>query len=140
MKRAYPVLLACLALSAGACGKEATEASKVADAYNALVEAVADGDYETACERLTERTRQDLEKAGQIQNTDACDDTLEQVIADVGTDKDALSTVAPSDVRIDSKTRAVVNDVRMSKAGDEWLVEGDLDFVRPFLSGPGPER
>ncbi len=140
MRAAYATLLASLAFVAGACVKEETEASRVADAYNSLVEAVGDRDYETACQQLTETTRQDLRKAGQIQQTDGCDKTLERVIDDVGTDERALSTVTPSDVRIDGEASATVGDVRLSKAGGEWLVEGDLDFVRPFLSGPLPER
>jgi hypothetical protein len=52
----------------------------------------------------------------------------------------ALATVTPSDVRIDGGTSATVGAVRLSKASGEWQVEGDLDFVRSFLSGPLPER
>ncbi len=140
MRRSCATLVACLVLAVGACGDEPTEAAKAADAYNALVQAVEDGDYAQACERLTAKTRQDLAKAGQIQQTRGCDKTLERVVADVGTDKDAMVTVTPSDVRIDGPTRAAVNQVRMSKADGEWQVEGDVDFVRPFLSGAPVER
>jgi hypothetical protein len=140
MRRSYATLVPCLVLAVGACGDEPTEAAKAADAYNALVEAVKDRDYAEACERLTPDTRRDLAKAGQIQQTPGCGKTLERVVADVGTDKDAMVTVMPSDVRIDGPARAAVNQVRLSKADGEWQVEGDIDFVRPFLSGAPSER
>ena len=138
MRRSGALVAMCLALTATACGDEPTEAAKVADAYNELVEAVADRDYGKVCEGLTERTLEDLRKAGQVQQTTGCDKTLERVIEDLGTDKDALVTVQPADVRIDGARSAAVDRVRMSKSGDEWKVEGDLDFVRPFLSGAPP--
>lgn len=140
MTRFCAVLAMSLALVAMACGEEPTEAAKVADAYNELVEAVDDRDYATACDRLSDGTREDLRKAGEIQQTSGCDKTLERVIEDVGTNKDALAPVTPSDVRIDGPARATVNEVRMSKSGDGWHVEGDIDFVRPFLSGPPLSR
>ncbi len=140
MRPACAMLATCLALAAAGCGEEPTEAARASDAYNALTAAIRDGDYEEACERLTQKTRQDLRKAGKVQQTGACDKTLERVIADVGTDEDALATVTPSDVRIDGPTSATVNDVRLEKSGGEWQVEGDLDFVRPLLSGRAPQR
>ncbi len=140
MGRSGALVAMCLALTATACGEEPTEAAKVADAYNELVEAVGDRDYERACEGLSARTVDDLRKAGEVQQTKGCDKTLERVIEDLGTDKDALVTVRPADVRIESPKSAAVDQVRMSKSGDEWRVEGDLDFVRPFLSGPAPPR
>ncbi len=140
MRGAYATILTSLMLGATACGEEPTEAAKAADAYNALVEAVGDDDYEKACERLTEKTRRDLLKAGQIQETGDCAKTLERVVADVGTDKSALAAVTASDVKIDAPTSARVGDVRLAKSGDEWGVEGDLDFVRPFLSGAEPPQ
>ncbi len=140
MRRSSAPLLACLVLAVSACGDEPTEAAKAADAYNALVEAVEDGDYEQACEKLSAETRRDLAKAGQIQQIRGCDKTLERVVSEVGTDKDAMVTVTPADVRIDGPTRAAVDEVRLSKEDGEWQVEGDVDFVRPFLSGAPSER
>lgn len=134
------MLVTFAALAVSACGDEPTEASKVAGAYNALVEAVSERDYAKACEQLSDQTRRDLAKAGEVQQIAGCDKTLERLVAESGTDKDALTSVDPSDVRIDGATSATVNQVRMSKTGDQWRVEGDLDFVRPFLSGPAPRR
>ena len=119
----------------GACGGEQTEAAEVASAYNAVVEAVSDKDYDRACEGLTEGTRQDLRKAATIERTDGCGPTLARVVTAVGVDKRALGTVDDADVEIAGATSASVGDVRMAKEGGEWRVEGDLDFVRPFLSG-----
>ena len=138
MRRSGALVAACMALIAAACGDEPTEAAKVAEAYNDTVDAVRDGDYEKACEGLSERTLEDLGRAGQVQQTKGCDKTLERTIEDLGTDKEALVTVQPADVRIDGPRSAAVGRVRMSKSGDEWKVEGDLDFVRPFLSGAPP--
>ena len=138
MRTAYTLLATCLPLALVGCGEAPTEAAKAAEAYNEFTAAIADKDYEKACERLTPKTRQDLVKAGQVQQTRDCSTTLEQVVADVGVKEDALTDIDPADVRIAGST-AVVDGVRMSKPGDEWLVEGDLDFVRPFLSGSGAE-
>lgn len=139
MRTACATLAACLSLAAVGCGEKPTEAAEAADAYNALTAAIANEDYAEACERLTPETRQDLLKAGQIQQTGECGTTLEQVIADVGTNEDALTEVDPSDVQV-AGAAAAVDQVRMSKASGEWLVEADLDFVRPFLSGSEAER
>lgn len=138
MRTAYAMLVTCLPLALVGCGEAPTEAAQAAEAYNELTAAIEDEDYEKACERLTPKTRQDLVKAGQVQQTRDCGTTLEQVVAGVGVNEDALTDIEPADVRIAGST-AVVDGVRMSKAGGEWLVEGDLDFVRPFLSGSGAE-
>lgn len=138
MRTACAMIVTCLPLALVGCGEPPTEAAKAAEAYNELTAAITDEDYEEACERLTPKTRQDLVRAGQVQQTRGCGPTLEQVVADVGVDEDALTDIDAADVRIDGST-AVVDGVRMSKADGEWLVEGDLDFVRPFLSGSKPE-
>lgn len=129
------MLVTFLLMGATACGEGQTEAAKVAGAYNAVVEALVDQDYEEACEGLTDGTRQDLRKAAMIEQTDGCGATLERVIAEVGVEQQALADVASSDVEIKSETSAMVNDIRMLNEGGTWRLEGDLDFVRPFLSG-----
>ena len=136
MRTAGAMLATCLPLALVGCGEEPTEAGRAAEAYNELTAAIADKDYEQACERLTPKTRQDLVKAGQVQQTRGCGATLERVVADVGVDEDALTDMDAADVRVAGST-AVIDGVRMSKTDGEWLVEGDLDFVRPFLSGSG---
>lgn len=140
MKGVYAVLAVCLSLGAAACGEAQTEEAEVASAYNTVVDAVREKDYEQACEGLTDTTRQALRKAATIQRTDGCGPTLARVIATVGIDERALTTVADSDVDITSPSTATVRDVRMSKQDEEWRVEGDLDFVRPFLSGESRPR
>ena len=135
MRAAYVMLVTCLLLGATACGEGQTEQAKVADAYNQVVEALEQEDFEKACDGLTDKTRQDLRKAAAIEQTDGCGATLKRVIAGVGIEKRALTNVGSSDVEIKSATSATVNAVRMSKQGDRWRLEGDLDFVRPFLSG-----
>lgn len=135
MRTACALVATCLLLGATACGEGQTEEVKVASAYNAVVAAIAEKDYDEACEGLTSTTRQDLRKAAMIEQTDGCGATLERVIAGVGIRERALSSADSSDVRITRETSATVNDVRISKQGNEWLVEGDLDFVRPPLSG-----
>ena len=138
MRRSYAIVATCLLL--GGCGGEQTEAADAASAYNAVVEAVTDKDYERACEGLTQATRQDLRKAAAIQRTEGCGPTLAQMVREVGVDKRALTTVADTDVEISSPTSATVGDIRLAKEGGEWRVEGDLDFVRPFLSGAASPR
>ena len=135
MRAAHATILTCLTLGAIACGEEPTEEAEVATAYNAVVEAVQEKDYEEACEGLTETTRQALRKAATIEGTDGCGATLARVITSLGVDERALTTAEDSDVEITSASTATVGDVRMSKQGDEWRLEGDVDFVRPFLSG-----
>ena len=125
----------CGLLGIAACGESATEEADVASAYNAVVDAVEAKDYERACEGLTERTRAVLAKAATIERTDGCAATLGRVITEVGADKEALTDAAPSDVRLGDTGTASVNRVRMAREGGEWRVEGDIDFVRPFLSG-----
>lgn len=137
MRGLYAIPATCLALAA--CGGEQSEPAEVASAYNDVVEAVRDKDYEAACDGLTERTRQDLSRAAEIQRTDGCAPTLQRLIADVGVDQQAVTSVADTDVEVAGETAATVGDVRMAKEDGEWRVEGDLDFVRPFLSGP-PRR
>jgi hypothetical protein len=135
MRAAHAVLAVCLSLGATACGEAQTEEAEVASAYNAVVDAVQEKDYDQACEGLTDTTRQALSKAATIEGTDGCGATLERVVAGVGVDERALTAAAESDVEITSDSTATVRDVRMSKQDEEWRLEGDLDFVRPFLSG-----
>ena len=138
MRAAYAIAATCMSLAA--CGGDEPESAQVASAYNDVVEAVRDKDYEAACEGLTETTRKDLSRAAEIQQTDGCAPTLERVIADVGVEPQALTSAADTDVELASETAATVGDVRMAKEDGEWRVEGDLDFVRPFLSGPAPSQ
>ncbi len=112
----------------------------MAGSYNAVVEAVQEKDYDGAWERLTETTRQALRKAATIERTDGCGPTLARVVSTVGVDERALTTAEDSDVEITSPSTATVGDVRMSKEGEEWRLEGDVDFVRPFLSGESRPR
>lgn len=135
MRRAAYAIAASLVLSATGCGGEDSEEAKVASAYNSVIEAIEQEDFEGACEGLSKATREDLRKAEMVQQTEGCGATLKQVVDDVGVDKQAMAEVAESDVEITDESTAMVNDVRLSKAGDEWLVEGEVDFVRPFLSG-----
>lgn len=139
MRAAHPVLMTCLLLAVAGCGRESAEA-EVARSYNALVEALEQKDYEEACERLTDRTRQDLRNAATIQGTEGCGPTLAEVVADVGVDEQALKEVTASDVEVVDERTARVNDLEMSREGEEWLLEGDLDFVRPLLSGGSAPR
>lgn len=135
MRGAHAAVATCLLLGAAACGESASEEADVASAYNAVVDAVEDKDYDQACEGLTDKTRAALAKAATIEQTEGCGATLERLIAGVGVDKRALADAEPSDVRLGDTGTAVVNQVRMAQEGGEWRVEGDVDFVRPFLSG-----
>lgn len=135
MRGAHAVVATCLLLGAAGCGESATEEADVAGAYNAVVDAVEAKDYDQACEGLTEGTREDLAKAAAIERTDGCGATLERMITDVGVDKRALADAEPSDVRLGDTGTASVRGVRLARQDDEWRVEGDVDFVRPFLSG-----
>lgn len=129
--------IAATGLLLGACGGTQTEEAQVAGAYNAVAEAVRAKDYDQACDGLSESTRQDLRKAATIERTEGCGPTLARVITSVGVDGQALSTVDDADVEVAGEDSASVGDIRMTKEGGEWRVEGDLDFVRPFLSGTG---
>lgn len=127
-------------LGLGGCGGAESRAQTVADALSSVAQAVQDKDYAEACEGVTPRTRADLSRAAKILRTEGdCGDTLRATIAQVGTDAEGLRTVTASDVTLDSDTTATVSGVRMTRHGEEWLVEGELDFVRPFLS-PAPPR
>ena len=135
MKGAHAAVATCLLLGVGGCGESASEEASVASAYDEVIGAVEAKDYDRACEGLTDRTREDLAKAATIERTDGCGATLERVIADVGLEKRALTDAEPSDVRLGDKGTASVRGVRMAREGGEWLVDADIDFVRPFLSG-----
>ncbi len=140
-KGTYATVVTCLLLlTVVACGEGETEEAKAADAYNAVVDAMKAKDYETACARLTETTRRDLRKAATVEGTDGCGSTLKRVVETVGVRREALTEVDSSQVELDGQTRATVGNVRMSREGDEWRLEGDLDYVRPFLSGGVPAR
>lgn len=133
------MLLTCLLLASFGCGQDESDEAQVARTYNAIVEALEQKEYDDACERLTDRTRKVLRNAGAIQGTEGCGATLAEVVAEVGVDEEALREVSSSDVEIVGERAARVNGLRMSKQGDEWLLEGELDFVRPFLAGsPAP--
>ena len=135
MRVAQVVLGTCLSLGAAGCGEAQTKESEVASAYNGVVEAVREKDYEQACEGLTDTTRGALRKAAMIEQTDGCGPTLARIVTTLGVDERALRTAADSDVEMTTASTATVRDVRMLKQDGEWRVEGDLDFVRPFLSG-----
>jgi hypothetical protein len=131
MKRALTLaLLAAVASGAAGCGGGQTDKEKIESTVRDYFTAFADSDFEKACERLSEPTREELTKAARVKSCSAALARGAQQ-ADVRRFRTKLRDARVVSVQIKDKTatakvRAIgaTTSLPLVKEGDSWKVQG----------------
>ena len=128
MKRAIAMLLATTVVAvAVACGSEDDE-DQVRSVPENFAAAIVDKDWSEACDQITERAREELEKAGAVFGGEGCAGTLEAVVSQAPRDEveKQFEDLDIKNVKVDGDEATVTvngEKTRVVKEGETWLLD-----------------
>jgi len=125
----------------GTSGSGGDDREAVTAVVTGYTDAFADGDFDKACDYLTDDARQQIEKAGEAIDADGCSDALDKVTESLDDKtRDALRKLEVTGVQIDGD-RATVQS-RIPGSGEQTdpatLVREDGEWhIAPTATGSG---